>query len=73
MVGCCVGFGGSSAKYALSVGNSSIGNCPNWGAHLAGGILPLASWEALLFPVSSVPGVESIAFYIPQVHGLPPL
>ena len=60
-------------KYALSVDNSSIGNCPNWGAHLAGGILLLASWEVLLFLVNFVPGVESTVFCILQAHGPPSL
>ena len=58
-------------KYAPSVDNSSIGNYPNWDAHLTGGILLLALWEALLFLVNFVLGVESTVFCILQVHGLP--
>ena len=71
VIGCCADFGGSSVKYALSVGNSSIGNYPSWGAHLSGGILLLASWEALLSPLNFVLGVASTVFYILRAHGLP--
>ena len=41
-------------RYAPSVGNSSTGNCPNWDAHLAEGILLEASWEVLLVPAALV-------------------
>ena len=70
VVDCYAGFGGSSVKCVLSVDNSSTGSCPSWGAHLAEGIPPLASWEALLFLGSFVPEVESTAFYILRVRGL---
>ena len=62
---------GNSVKYAPSVDNSSTGNYPNWDAHLAGGILLLASWEAFLFLVSFVLEVESTVFCTLQVRGLP--
>ena len=71
VIGCYADFGGSSVKYAPSVHNSSTGNYPNWGAHLTGRILPLASWEALLFLVNFVLGVESTVFCILKVCGLP--
>ena len=48
-VGCCVGFGGSSVKYAPSVDSSSIGRYPSWDVHLVGGILLLASSGVLPF------------------------
>ena len=69
-VDCYVDFGDNSVKCALSVDNSSTGNCPNWGAHLSGGIPLLASWEAPLFLVNFALEVESTAFYILRVHGL---
>ena len=63
MIGCYVDFEGSIVQYALSVDNSNIGRYPSWGAHLAEGILLLASLEAPLF-LAVLVVLDSVPFAI---------
>ena len=60
-------------QYALSVDNSSIGRYPSWDAHLAGGILLLASSGVLpYFVVLVVLDFVPFAIDILLVHDLLP-
>ena len=70
-MGCYVDFEGSIVQYAPSVDNSSIGRYPSWGAHLAEGILLLASSGVLPFLVV-LAALDSVPFAIDTllVHDL---